>query len=360
MKEALLKIKFFRRLFIMDKNIFTNDFVNGVNDDFYKGEPKINKQTFKERTYYVKPSHKEMNQYALKVQEMKEKGMKYHDSYEYYELLRPFYGPCGFRNGVPAKNFVQTHTERIWHIFRDETIFSDQLWKNFEYTIEAYDPHYNFEESLRENARNQEDKDDVKNFNSLCVKTAHRLAAKQKNDLQRYKSKSKKSNFPKEVKYSLNEEIYHPLCEEDTLGDILVEDWAEELATKGNFYHKEKVKFIVKLLPKGYSQSDIAYLMEREFGTSYRTNLKFLSRTLEKLRVIVEQIEEYEEFKYLSENKKKPKTKKKQNSENSVFYDVKAFNRNKERKEKYEEFTQGTEVKTYKLSPEELEALRNK
>lgn len=317
---------------------------NGM--EAYPGEPAINKENQEER-YNLFLTTQEMNELALKIKGMMERGEDFRSTYEYYLLMHPYFGHRGWTpDGEERRNLVEYVTEHIWHQLPDETCFSDQLWKNLEYAISTYDGRTDF-------------------ANHAWI-TAKRLKQKQLNDTKQEGGGGEK---PKQVIHLTSMDEDGELKEIDQVDDkdLLeqvesesdVQILIEEIAVK--FRQKEKAKFVLMKLIEGNKQSDIARLMVEEFGGKETTHAQFCSRLIKRVQNILKDKVQFNTS-YVpkpignSQKAREQKSKYQEHRKKYVqkFYNKEAHMRNMERKRKYAEFI-NQPMKTYWWTKEQIE-----
>lgn len=317
---------------------------NGL--EAYPGEPAINKENQEER-YNLFLTTKETNKLAMKIKGMMERGEDFHNSYEYYLLMHPYFGHRGWTpDGEERRNLVEYVTEHIWYQLPDETCFSDQLWKNLEYAISTYDGRTDF-------------------ANHAWI-TAKRLKQKQLNDTKQEGGGGEK---PKQVIHLTSMDEDGELKEIDQVDDrdLLeqvesdsdVQILIEEIAVK--FRQKEKAKFVLIKLIEGNKQSDIARMMVEEFGGKETTHAQFCSRLIKRVQNILKDKVQFNTS-YVPKpigNSQKAREQKRKYQEHrkkyvKKFYNKEAHMRNMERKRKYAEFI-NQPMKTYWWTKEQIE-----
>lgn len=315
----------------------------------YPGEPAVNKETREERNNLFLTTQ-EMNELALKIKGMMERGEDFRSTYEYYLLMHPYFGHRGWDNdGNERMNLAEAVTENIWYQLHDETVFTDQLWKNLEYAISTYDGRVDFA--------------------GHAWITAKRLKQKQINDTKKTEKEGKEK--PKKLKVvhmtyvDENGEVKEIDQEDDrdmlgqVEGEVDVQILIEEITDK--FRQKEKAKFVLMKLVEGQKQSDIARLMVEEFGGKETSHAQFCSRLLKRLQdMFVKKFKLNTTYVFKPEgNSKKAQEQRKKYQEHrkkyaQKFYDKEAHQRNLERKRKYAEFI-SQQMKTYWWSKEQIE-----
>jgi len=325
----------------------------------YPGEPAINKETEEERIIYQALTNEEMNQLALKLKDMHIQGKDFRNTYEYYQLMRPFFGHLGWDAGGNEKsNLSKFITDKIWFQLPDETVFTDQLWKNLEYAIITYDG-------------SQGD------FLNHAWITAKRLKQKQINDTKKNQKKDGKSEESKLKFINMtfvdeNDEVKEIDQEDDRdlLGqvesDIDVQILIEELAE--GFRQKDKAKFVLKHLVAGVKKADIARLMVEEFGGKETSHAQFCSRLLKRVEDMLAKSHKFNTT-YVPKppkgNSKEAKAKRKAYKKHrekyaAKFFDPEAVEKNRIRKRKYAQFTAAGVVEVYHWTKEQIQEYFNR
>lgn len=320
---------------------------NGL--EAYPGEPAINKENQEER-YNLFLTTKEINKLALRIKGMMERGEDFRSTYEYYLLMHPYFGHRGWDNdGNERMNLAKAVTENIWYQLHDETVFTDQLWKNIEYAINTYDGRVDFA--------------------SHAWITAKRLKQKQINDTK--KTQKDGEEMPKKLQVTHmtyvdeNGEVKEIDQEDDrdTLGQVEGEVDVQILIEKitDKFRQKEKAKFVLMKLVEGQKQSDIARMMVEEFGGKETTHAQFCSRLIKRVQNILKDKVQFNTS-YVPKpigNSPKAQEQKRKYQEHrkkyiKKFYNKEAHMRNMERKRKYAEFI-NQPMKTYWWTKEQIE-----
>lgn len=317
--------------------------------DAYPGEPAVNKETREERNNLFLTTQ-EMNELALKIKGMMERGEDFRNSYEYYLLMHPYFGHRGWDNdGNERTNLAEAVTENIWYQLPDETVFTDQLWKNLEYAISTYDGRIDFA--------------------GHAWITAKRLKQKQINDTKKTekegKEKPKKLQVTHMTYVDENGEVKEIDQEDDkdllgqVEGEVDLQILIEEIAA--NFRQKEKAKFVLMKLAEGQKQSDISRMMVEEFGGKETSHAQFCSRLLKRVQEMLGRKFKFNTtyvFKPEGNSKKAQEQRKKYQEHRKKyaqkFYDKEAHQRNLERKRKYAEFI-NQPMKTYYWNKEQIE-----